>query len=73
MTKVWNDMSWSDRDSAEAMVGGESRTLESRPSDARVTVRKTFTISLSLGLDSRLSSTRRQHRRKRIFKISTSP
>lgn len=28
MTKVWNDTSWSDRDSAEAMVGGESKTLE---------------------------------------------
>uniref|UniRef100_A0A2S2NAD4 Uncharacterized protein n=1 Tax=Schizaphis graminum TaxID=13262 RepID=A0A2S2NAD4_SCHGA len=28
MTKVWNDASWSDRDSAEAMIGGELRTLK---------------------------------------------
>jgi hypothetical protein len=28
MTKVWNDTSWSDRDSAEAMIGGEPRTLK---------------------------------------------
>jgi len=51
MTKVWNDTSWSDRDFAGAMVGGESvDRWKSRPSDARVTVRKTFTISLSLSL-----------------------
>lgn len=46
MTKVWNETSWSDRDSVE-----ESRERwKSRPSDPRVTVRKTFTYLLFLFL-----------------------
>jgi len=70
MTKIWNDKSWSDRDSAEAMVGGESRTLEitavgrTRHGPKNVYY---FSLSFSLGLD--FSSTRRQRRHKRIFKV----
>jgi len=70
MTKDWSDTSWSDRDSAEAMVGGESKTLEiTAVGRTRHGPKNVYYFSLSFSLDLDFSSTRRQRRRKRIFKV----
>lgn len=69
-TKVWNYTSWSDRDSAQAMVGGASRTMEiTAVGRTRHGPKNVYYFSLSFSLDFDFSSTRRQRRLKRIFKV----